>query len=140
MGSLEGLSRKDEAEGRQLLGEALLLQAAQALGRGLFDPTERSELPTNVQSVIDEAEACLNETLERWRSLRDPEPNNANFTHPTTGDEYNYRATETYRLPGAPSQPDLQMFLGNRTWVDLRNGLTTDAVEKLVWGITGTKL
>jgi len=42
-------------------------------------------------------------------------------------------------LPGAPSQPELPMFLGNRTWVDLRNGLTADGLERLKWGITGRK-
>jgi hypothetical protein len=31
------------------------------------------------------------------------------------------------------------MFLGNRTWVDLRNGLTADGLERLKWGITGHK-
>ena len=42
-------------------------------------------------------------------------------------------------LPGAPSQPELPMFLGNRTWVDFRNGLTPDGFERLKWGITGRK-
>jgi hypothetical protein len=42
-------------------------------------------------------------------------------------------------LPGAPSQPELPMFLGNRTWVDLRNGLSSDGLERLKWGITGRK-
>ena len=42
-------------------------------------------------------------------------------------------------LPGAASQPDLPMFLGNRTWVDLRSGFTADGLGKLVWGITGKK-
>ena len=42
-------------------------------------------------------------------------------------------------LPGAPSQPELPMFLRNRTWVDLRDGLTAAGLDKLVWGITGKK-
>ena len=42
-------------------------------------------------------------------------------------------------LPGAPAQPELPLFLGNRTWVDLRSGVTDDGLEKLVWGITGKK-
>jgi tetratricopeptide (TPR) repeat protein len=42
-------------------------------------------------------------------------------------------------LPNAPTRPDLPMFLGNRTWVDIRGGLKKDDVDKLVWGITGTK-
>ena len=42
-------------------------------------------------------------------------------------------------LPGAPSQPNLPRFLGNRTWVDLRSGFSDEGLEKLVWGITGTK-
>ena len=42
-------------------------------------------------------------------------------------------------LPGAPSQPELPLFLGNRTWVDLRGGFTEEGIAKLVWGITGRK-
>lgn len=42
-------------------------------------------------------------------------------------------------LPGAPAEPELPMFLGNRTWVDLREGFTADGFAKLVWGITGKK-
>jgi TIR domain len=42
-------------------------------------------------------------------------------------------------MPGAAAQPKLPMFLGNRTWVDLRNGFAKDGLSKLVWGITGKK-
>lgn len=42
-------------------------------------------------------------------------------------------------LSGAPKRPELPMFLGNRTWVDLRTGLTDDGLAKLIWGITGKK-
>ncbi len=42
-------------------------------------------------------------------------------------------------LPGAPTQPDLPMFLGNRTWVDLRGGLSAEGISLLKWGITGVK-
>jgi hypothetical protein len=49
------------------------------------------------------------------------------------------RAIIPVLLPGAPTQPRLPMFLGNRTWVDLREGLTEAGVGKLVWGITGKK-
>lgn len=42
-------------------------------------------------------------------------------------------------LPGAPAQPELPLFLGNRTWVDLREGFTDAGLAKLVWGITGQK-
>lgn len=42
-------------------------------------------------------------------------------------------------LPDVPSTPALPMFLGNRTWVDLRGGLTKDGLERLVWGITGKR-
>jgi hypothetical protein len=40
-------------------------------------------------------------------------------------------------LPGAPAQPELPLFLTNRTWVDLRGGLDGDGIARLVWGITG---
>ncbi|MDX6528939.1 MAG: hypothetical protein QOH41_1229 [Blastocatellia bacterium] len=42
-------------------------------------------------------------------------------------------------LPGASMQPELPMFLGNRTWVDLRAGFGDEGLAKLIWGITGKK-
>ena len=42
-------------------------------------------------------------------------------------------------LPGAPAQPELPLFLGNRTWVDLRSGYSAGALNNLIWGITGQK-
>ncbi|MFL6199462.1 MAG: hypothetical protein ACJ76J_09820 [Thermoanaerobaculia bacterium] len=42
-------------------------------------------------------------------------------------------------LPGAPKKPDLPLFLGERTWVDLRNGITPDGLASIVWGTTGKK-
>ncbi len=40
-------------------------------------------------------------------------------------------------LPGAPSEPELPLFLRDRTGVDLREGLREDGLDQLVWGITG---
>jgi hypothetical protein len=42
-------------------------------------------------------------------------------------------------LPGAPTIPDLPMFLKQFTWVDLRKGLSVSAIDRLQWGITGIK-
>lgn len=42
-------------------------------------------------------------------------------------------------LPGAPEKPDLNLFLRNNTWVDLRKGLAEEGLERLYWGITGKK-
>jgi len=42
-------------------------------------------------------------------------------------------------LPGASAQPDWPMFLGNRTWVDLRAGFADEGIARLVWGITGVR-
>jgi hypothetical protein len=42
-------------------------------------------------------------------------------------------------LPGASAQPQLPMFLVNRTWVDLRAGFSDEGLTRLVWGITGRK-
>jgi hypothetical protein len=42
-------------------------------------------------------------------------------------------------LPGAPTDVKLPLFLEAFTWVDLRNGLTADGLERLRWGITGEK-
>jgi len=42
-------------------------------------------------------------------------------------------------LPDAPSEPELPLFLRAFTWVDLRDGLTKDGLDKLEWGITEQK-
>lgn len=42
-------------------------------------------------------------------------------------------------LPGAPSKPELPIFLKQFTWVDLRAGLTKEECDRLQWGITGQK-
>jgi hypothetical protein len=42
-------------------------------------------------------------------------------------------------LPGASRQPVLPLFLTQFTWVDLRGGLTTPGLDRLQWGITGTR-
>ncbi len=42
-------------------------------------------------------------------------------------------------LPGAPRKPKLPLFLKQFTWVDLREGITEEGLDGLVWGITGEK-
>jgi TIR domain len=42
-------------------------------------------------------------------------------------------------LPGAPAEVKLPLFLEAFTWVDLRQGLSADGLERLRWGITGEK-
>lgn len=42
-------------------------------------------------------------------------------------------------LPGSPPTKDLSLFLKERTWVDLRGGVSTEGIDRLVWGITGKK-
>jgi hypothetical protein len=42
-------------------------------------------------------------------------------------------------LPGAPTKPELPLFLRAFTWVDLRGGLTDAGLDRLEWGITGSK-
>lgn len=61
------------AEGRHLLGEALLLQAAQKLGKAEFVPKRLDRLPADVHDLIDRAHEQLDQALELWRKLRDPE-------------------------------------------------------------------
>jgi WD40 repeat protein len=43
-------------------------------------------------------------------------------------------------LPGAPAVTDLPLFLRQRTWVDLREGMTEEGLTRLVWGITSEKV
>ena len=51
----------------------------------------------------------------------------------------NKRAVIPVLLLGSPAEPQLPMFLGLRTWVDLRDGFNDERLEKLIWGITGIK-
>ena len=85
------------AVGLHLRGEALLLQAA-IIADQCSIIEDRAQLPPSAQHFVDEAEANLNEALQRWQLLHDPAPCNENFVHPTTGVEYNYRAAETYHV------------------------------------------
>jgi hypothetical protein len=51
----------------------------------------------------------------------------------------NKRVVIPVLLPGAPGEVELPLFLGTRTWVDLRPRITTQKLDLLVWGITGQK-
>jgi len=42
-------------------------------------------------------------------------------------------------VPGAPEKPKLPLFLKGFTWVDLRQALTEEGLDRLEWGITGKK-
>src|SRR6185295_12941865 len=42
-------------------------------------------------------------------------------------------------LPSAPEQPKLPFFLKRFTWVDLRGGMTEEGLDRLQWGITGSR-
>lgn len=42
-------------------------------------------------------------------------------------------------LPGCPESPQLTLFLEAFTWVDLRDGVNSDGLARLLWGITGKK-
>jgi len=42
-------------------------------------------------------------------------------------------------LPDAPRSPKLPLFLRQFTWVDLRRGISNEGMDRLVWGITGSK-
>ncbi len=42
-------------------------------------------------------------------------------------------------LPGCPQAPKIPLFLGDVTWVDLRDGITEDGLDRLEWGITNQK-
>ncbi len=42
-------------------------------------------------------------------------------------------------LPGARSDIHLPLFLKTLSWVDLRLGLSTEAIDMIQWGITGVR-
>ena len=91
-------------EGLHLRGEAQLLQAAGRLGSATYTPRSR-KTPTKVRELIKEAKRNLEKAMRRWKKLRDPEPpEDNNFVHPETGEEYNYRAAETYDILKALKQ------------------------------------
>ena len=60
------------AAGRHLLAEALLLQAAQMLGRTDFTPARFNEVPDDVQRVVNEAREELTQCLELREQIQDP--------------------------------------------------------------------
>jgi tetratricopeptide (TPR) repeat protein len=61
------------AEGRHLLAESLLLQTAQKLGQANFTPKEFNNLPDEIRGLIGQAREQLDQALDFWRKLRDPE-------------------------------------------------------------------
>lgn len=42
-------------------------------------------------------------------------------------------------LPGSPARPNLPLFLTQFTWVDLRDGVVGPGLDRLIWGVTGTR-
>src|SRR5262249_21777188 len=42
-------------------------------------------------------------------------------------------------LPDVPAVPRLPFFLKRFTWVDLREGLTEEGLDRLQWGVTGKR-
>lgn len=42
-------------------------------------------------------------------------------------------------LPGAPADPKLPQIVAIYNWVDLREGITKQGIDRVVWGITGLK-
>ncbi len=86
------------AEGLQLRGEALLLQAAQTHGQSTFAPAQRATLPAAVRDLIAQAETYLTEAFACWQPLHDPEPERPDQNFQLDGKQYNYRAAETHRI------------------------------------------
>jgi len=96
--------------GLQLRAEALLLQAArEVISVGWAPPTENGTLnPINVEAVgnahptigklIDQAKQLLQEALDVWQPLHDPEPERDDQNFKLDGKEYNYRAAETFQV------------------------------------------
>ncbi|MCH7483059.1 MAG: electron transfer flavoprotein subunit beta/FixA family protein, partial [Chloroflexi bacterium] len=120
-----------------------LLAAAQQLGSDSFVPAKRNELPDEVQTLIESAKSNLNEALAKWQPLHDPEPEreDQNFKHPETGDEYNFRAAETWQilqdlaggiLTKYPLQPS-QAAPGGK---DVQESMSWDDIDR--WGNTLT--
>lgn len=61
------------AKGHHLLGESLLLNAAHQLGRASFVTPAKDSLPEPVRALVQQAELELNEAIDWWRRLRDPQ-------------------------------------------------------------------
>ena len=84
--------------GLQLRAEALLLQAAQQLGRDSFVPAKINNVPAPVLTLIDQAKQHLQEALALWQPLHDPEPERPDQNFQLDGQDYNYRAAETWQI------------------------------------------
>ena len=104
--------------GLQLRAEALLLQAAQLLEcsdlseLSLSSDSEQKEIESgdksphskdrepdaNALRLIEKAKSCLNEALELWQPLHDPEPERDDQNFKLDGKQYNYKAAETHRV------------------------------------------
>ena len=42
-------------------------------------------------------------------------------------------------IPGAPRELELPVFLGELTWIDLRDGISDQGIDKIIWGATGRR-
>jgi len=42
-------------------------------------------------------------------------------------------------LPGTPAKPRLPLFLRAFTWVDLTSGITAAGIDRIIWGVTGSR-
>ena len=61
-----------EGDTRHVLAEALLLQAAQQLGRSDFAPAATDKLPAEVRTLIDQARQKLTQAAAVRKRIRDP--------------------------------------------------------------------
>jgi nucleoside phosphorylase/tetratricopeptide (TPR) repeat protein len=84
--------------GLQLRGEAYLLLASQKLDQPFFAPGSRSDLPTGVQHLLDNAESCLTQSLHHWELLRDPNPEFNKNNVRLDGREYHWQAVQTFNV------------------------------------------
>ena len=84
--------------GLQLRAEALLLQAAQEVDSDSFVPAKQDKLPEDVNSLIDKARMNLDEAMDRWQPLHDPEPEHPDQNFKLNGKVYNCRAAETWQI------------------------------------------
>ena len=85
--------------GLHLRGEALLLKAAQIIGKPTYKPRSR-KTPAKAKELVKQAKSDLQKAMRRWKKFRDAEPEreDQNFVHPKTREEYNFRAAGTFQV------------------------------------------
>ena len=96
------------AAGRHLRAQALLLQAAQTLGRAKVDPAKSKQLPAKVRDLIKQAREELNQSQKLRKKIQDPKARDTEALLKSLkgGELTRYPLERLERAEKAQSRPD----------------------------------